>query len=142
VGLSGTANALTCSEITSMYKVRVPTEIIVQAIDDDADTYRLTSQDVACLKAAGLPREVIAAAERAPADALERAAPPVAGAPAALPSAAPPPYVTPVSAPEAVAAQPTVPVTRPSGVSWVTLDGSSPPLPVWVSLDARGKAGK
>ncbi len=56
---SGSAYALSCSEIMNMVNVNVPASIVVQTIDESGEEF--SSDDLRCLTNEGAPSEVIAA---------------------------------------------------------------------------------
>lgn len=59
---SGSAFALSCSEIMNMVNVNVPTAIVVQTIDESGETF--TADDLRCLTNDGAPAEVVAAVKK------------------------------------------------------------------------------
>jgi len=56
---SGSAYALSCSEIMNMVNVNVPSSIVVQTIDESGDSF--SADDLRCLTNEGAPAEVISA---------------------------------------------------------------------------------
>jgi TolA-binding protein len=63
---SPSAHALSCDEIMSMVNVNVPTNIIVQTIEDSGQEF--TSDEIRCLTNEGAPGEIVSAAKNAAAD--------------------------------------------------------------------------
>ncbi|MCB9678898.1 MAG: hypothetical protein H6737_27600 [Alphaproteobacteria bacterium] len=56
-----TASAITCDEITNMVRVNVPSNIVVSTIQSSGT--RFTPADIQCLQAAGMPADVVGAAQ-------------------------------------------------------------------------------
>ena len=59
---SSNAWALDCDEIMNMVNVNVPTNIIVQTMEDSGDQF--TNEDIRCLMDAGAPDDVVTTAKR------------------------------------------------------------------------------
>jgi hypothetical protein len=68
-----TASAITCDEIKNMVNVNVPANIVVSTIQGSGT--RFTPADIQCLQAAGVPAEVISAAQAQAAAAAPAPAP-------------------------------------------------------------------
>jgi len=80
-----TASAITCDEITNMVKVNVPSNIVVSTIQSSGT--RFTPADISCLQAAGMPADVVGAAQ---AQAAAAAAPVPSPSPVPAPTNLPP----------------------------------------------------